>query len=139
MKFGKYEVDVSQIGTGIEVTNRLVTSLTSTKQGLASAKDNLGVRLGDVYDNGVFRAPTNADILEIATVTVQEYIDYEAQAFGFDDINSISKFRGFDNKYVTDADNLAVWQAQVWEATELSEATTLEGLMLSLPKRLSDV
>ena len=49
---------------------------------------------------------------------VQLHIDTKAQTLGFDDINSIAKFMGFENKYRVDADSLAVWTTNVWDYIE---------------------
>lgn len=46
---------------------------------------------------------------------LQSDLDSTAQAKGYDNINSIAKYQGFDNAFRKEAESLGVWVADVWQ------------------------
>jgi len=75
---------------------------------------------------------------KIATISnaVQLHLNEAAQAKGYDDINSIAKYIGYDNTYRTECEALGAWTASCWdicyvilagwEAGEIAEPTADE-------------
>ena len=45
---------------------------------------------------------------------VQAKLDSEAQALGYDDINSIAKYMGYVNDFQAECESLGAWTASVW-------------------------
>jgi len=69
---------------------------------------------------------------------VQNHIDTQAQTLGFDDINSISKFMGYENTYRTSAESLGAWCALCSDQVEVIKQrqdpdTTVDSVVAELP------
>ena len=59
-------------------------------------------------------AHEQAQLIEQVTSTVQAMLDTEAQSRGYDNINAISKYIGFDNAFRVECEALAAWCAGCW-------------------------
>ena len=71
--------------------------------------------------------PNDEQKLNTIKGSIQMHIDLKAQSLGFDNINSISKYMGFDNPYRADAEALASWTANVWFYVEAELVNMQEG------------
>ena len=71
--------------------------------------------------------PNDEQKLNMIKGSIQMHIDLKAQSLGFDNINSISKYMGFDNPYRADAEALASWTANVWFYVEAELVNMQEG------------
>lgn len=76
--------------------------------------------------------PNDEQKLIIIKNGIQTHIDTKAVELGFDNINSISKYMGFDNPYRTDAESLALWTANVWVYVE-AELVKMESGTRTIP------
>jgi uncharacterized protein YxeA len=69
---------------------------------------------------------------------VQEHIDNQAKALGYDDISSIGKYLGYDNYFRDECEKLGKFNASCWtKAFEIQERGVLitkEELISELPK-----
>lgn len=74
--------------------------------------------IAEIESAGLTEEPTSeekaAQAIEQATAQVQGMLDSEAQARGYDNINSISKYIGFDNAFRVECEALAAWCAACW-------------------------
>lgn len=59
-------------------------------------------------------AHAQAQIIEHATSLVQSMLDTEAQSRGYDNINSIAKYMGYDNPFRSECEALGAWCASCW-------------------------
>jgi len=59
-------------------------------------------------------AHAQAQLIEQATSLVQSMLDTEAQARGYDNINSIAKYMGYDNPFRAECEALGAWCAACW-------------------------
>lgn len=59
-------------------------------------------------------AHAQAQLIEQATSQVQSMLDTEAQARGYDNINSIAKYMGYDNPFRAECEALGAWCASCW-------------------------
>ena len=63
-------------------------------------------------------------LINIIKAGIQVHIDSKALELGFDNINSIAKFMGYDNTYRAAAESLALWTVSCWEYIEVEFAKT---------------
>ena len=59
-------------------------------------------------------------ILEIK-FKVKEILNSQAVSLGYDDINSIAKYLGYDNQYRLEAEKLGAWTALTWITLEAEQ------------------
>ena len=72
-----------------------------------------------------------------ASSILPSILDEEARARGFDDMDDIAKFVGYDNPYRAAAEELGCWCANCWliiENTDEAYPGTVKDLIESLPK-----
>jgi len=58
---------------------------------------------------------------------IQILLNRQALALGYDNINSIGKYIGYDNPYREQAESLGSWAANVWATAEQIEADVKAG------------
>lgn len=77
-----------------------------------------------------------AALKEQAVATVQSIVDSEAQARGYDDINSAAKYTGFNNSFRAESEALLVWCASCWDKLiEIQDsAKTVDDVVSAMPK-----
>jgi len=98
---------------------------------------------GDIYIAGSPDTGWETQYIIVPTVenikqAVQAHLDSKAVAQGFDDINSISKFMGFDNSFRASAEALALLTANTWAYIE-SELVKVEAGTRTLPATIDEV
>ena len=71
-----------------------------------------------------------AEILTAMVKGIQYHLDTQAQALGYDNINSIGKFVGYPNPFRDQAESLGAWMANVWITGEGIKAEVLAGIRL---------
>ena len=54
------------------------------------------------------------ELIEKATAQVQSMLDTEAQSRGYDDMNSIGKYLGYDNLFRAECEALGAWTSACW-------------------------
>jgi len=73
---------------------------------------------------------------------IQDRLNRQAQAFGYDDINSIGKYVGYENPFRVESEALGVWAALTWIiveqierdiAAKLRDRPTMSEVILELP------
>jgi hypothetical protein len=118
--------------------------------------DGDAVLIGDVWTQqwiveGLTAEQTAINIVEskiakelAVSTAVQSVIDKAAQALGFDNIDSITKYIGFANTFEADATSLRNWVPLIWDYVYKVRADiesgaraepTVEELLLELPGR----
>lgn len=76
--------------------------------------------------------------VETIEPAIQAHIDNVAKANGFDSINSIGKFVGYDNSKRVLAESLGAWCANVWDFAEVEQAKVVAGTR-TLPATMEEV
>ena len=59
--------------------------------------------------------------------SIQKYIDSTAKRLGYDEINSIAKYMGYDNPYRAEAEALGLWTSNTWAYIEAELAKVMSG------------
>ena len=80
-----------------------------------------------VQDLGQEGNPNDEQKMDMIKRAIQLNLNVQARELGFDGINSIAKYMGFDNKYRADAESLARWTVSVWEYAEAELVKMQEG------------
>jgi len=98
---------------------------------------------GEIYLSGSPETGWETQILitlnqETITQAIQDHIDKQAQALGYDNINTIAKFMGFDNDDRVNAEALAVWCANVWKFAK-EEFAKVEAQTRTLPDTMEEI
>lgn len=75
-------------------------------------------------------------LIEQSIATVQSMLDTEAQSRGYDNINAIGKYIGYDNPFRSECELLGAWCASCWaKCYELQAGGVMpEDLLAEMPK-----
>lgn len=81
-------------------------------------------------------AHEQSQLIEQATLQVQGMLDSEAQARGYDNINSIAKYMGYENQFRAECEALGAWTAACWaKCYELQSGGVMpDDLLAEMPK-----
>jgi len=69
----------------------------------------------------------NKALLGEINKAIQKHLDFEAKMLGYDDINSIGKFLGYENDYRVQCEALGILSASTWKYTEEQEEQVMLG------------
>lgn len=73
-----------------------------------------------------------AQLIEQATTLVQAMLDSEAQSRGYDNINAIAKYMGYENQFRAECEALGAWCAACWaKCYELQSGGTMPSDLLA--------
>lgn len=81
-------------------------------------------------------AHKQSELIKEATGQVQGMLDKEAQARGYDNINSIAKYMGYENAFRAECEALGAWCAACWaKCYELQSGGVMPSdLLAEMPK-----
>ena len=81
---------------------------------------------------------SNVKIIQEIKDKTQKILDLLAVSLGYDDINSIAKFIGYDNQYRLEAEKLGAWTALTWITLEAEQDRIIaEGAAISVENILA--
>ena len=81
---------------------------------------------------------SNVKIIQEIKDKTQKILDLQAVSLGYDNINSIAKFIGYDNQYRLEAEKLGAWTALTWITLEAEQDRIIaEGAAISVENILA--